>query len=75
MIETDAKLIGARIRTAMTVRGMNQRELAKRAGLTEGAVSRYVNGMRAPDARTVVRLAKVLTVTTDYILGVGRGLE
>lgn len=61
--------MGARIKTAMLEAGLSQRELAKKAGITEGAVSRYTSGSRTPDTSTVVKLADALEVTTDYILG------
>lgn len=65
----EAKAIGSRIKDAMLQQGLSQRELAKRAGATEGSVSRYISGDRTPDARTIVKLADALGVTTDYILG------
>jgi len=68
-VTEEAKAIGSRIKEAMLQQGLSQRELAKRAGATEGSVSRYISGDRTPDARTIVKLADALGVTTDYILG------
>ena len=67
------KDMGTRIKSAMLEAGMSQRELAKKAGITEGAVSRYMSGSRTPDASTMVKLADALNVTTDYILGRSAG--
>lgn len=48
---------------------MSQKELAKAAGLTPAAVSRYVNGEREPRALTVAALAEVLRVKPSDIMG------
>lgn len=48
---------------------MSQKELAKAAGLTPAAVSRYVNGEREPRALTVAALAEVLGVKPSDIMG------
>lgn len=48
---------------------MSQKELAKAAGLTPAAVSRYVNGEREPRALTVAALAEILGVKPSDIIG------
>ena len=48
---------------------MSQKELAKAAGLTPAAVSRYVNGELEPRALTVAALAEILGVKPSDIIG------
>ena len=48
---------------------LNQKELAARAGVTESAMSYYVKGERTPRSDVLMRLARVLNTTTDYLIG------
>lgn len=61
--------IGERLTFYLEREGMSQRELAKRAGVTEAAISRYVKGAREPRAITVAALAKGLGVTVNDLVG------
>lgn len=40
--------MGDRIKLALEMRNMKQKELAKRVGMTEVTISRYVTGDREP---------------------------
>ena len=46
--EKDRKEVGAKIREVRERRGMTQRELAEKAGLTESAMRSYELGYRMP---------------------------
>lgn len=48
---------------------LSQKELAAKAGVTESAMSYYVKGERTPRSDILMRMAKVLNTTTDYLLG------
>ena len=48
---------------------MSQRELSDKTGITEATVSRYVKGERIPKGPAIVKMAAVLDVTCDYLLG------
>ena len=48
----------------------NQKELASKVGITEASLSRYENNLREPKSEIIVRLAKALETSTDYLLGV-----
>lgn len=65
----------ARLRGAREKRGLNQAELAKRAGLQDSAISHFETGTRKPSFDTLRRLADALNVTTDYLLGRVSDLE
>lgn len=44
--------------------------LAKDTGLSQSAISDYLNKDRAPDCATVCALARHFSVSTDYLLGI-----
>ena len=61
-------LIADRVREARLKRRWTQADLADTLGLHPSAVSHFENS-RAPKLRNLVKLAKALEVTTDYLLG------
>ena len=58
-----------RLRTAREYRGLNQAELAQRAGMQPSAISHFETGARKPSFDNLRILADSLDVTTDYLLG------
>jgi transcriptional regulator with XRE-family HTH domain len=58
-----------RLRAARDKRGLNQGDLAKRAGLQASAISHFETGTRKPSFDNLRRLADALDVTTDFLLG------
>lgn len=58
-----------RLRTARHLRGMEQAQLALRAGLPAASISHFEKGNRKPSFDNLRRLARALDVTTDYLLG------
>ncbi len=48
--------------------GLNQTELAKRAGLKPPAISQYESGVRNPSYDAVLKLANALSVKVDYLI-------
>ena len=58
-----------RLRTAREYRGLNQGELAQRAGMQPSAISHFETGNRKPSFDNLRILADALDVTTDYLLG------
>lgn len=59
-----------KLRQAMLASGMNQRELAKRSGLSEASISRYLKGQMIPRANAATKLATVLHVEPVWLLGI-----
>jgi len=59
----------ARLKAARDLRGLNQDQLAARAGLQGSAVSHFETGGRKPSFDNLKRLADALGVSTDYLLG------
>lgn len=67
--------IGYRISKARRHMNMNQKELAIKANITEGSLSRYENDIREPKAAALTQLAEALEVSTDYLLGLSDEME
>ena len=64
------RTIGHRVRRERVKRGWSVRELARRAQVSPGAVSKLEGGSRvAPSLELGKRLAKALGVTLDYLAG------
>lgn len=51
---------------------LTQEELAEKCSVTPQAVSKWENGLAAPDISLLPRLAEVFGITTDELLGVER---
>ena len=58
-----------RLKSARSLRGLNQSDLASIAGLPPSSVSHFESGSRKPSFENLKRLATALNVTTDYLLG------
>ena len=50
---------------------MSQKDLSVATGITESAISHYVKGDRVPRGVNLIKIAKALNTTTDYLLGGG----
>ena len=54
---------------ALHARGMSQKELASKSGITPSAISRYLSGERDPGLSCLARIVRVLGVSADSLLG------
>lgn len=61
--------IGQRLKKVLDERGMMQKELAEKIGITEMAVSRYVHGGRIISVPILVDICRTLNISADYLLG------
>lgn len=53
-------------------RGWTQAELARRLNITRNGVNSWEQGLSMPSPACLVDLAKLFSVSTDYLLGVER---
>ena len=60
---------GKRLASLLKARGMTQKQLAQRLGMSEITISRYVTGERQPSAEAVTNIARELGTTGDYLMG------
>ena len=59
---------GKRLSALLEERGMSQRELADKIGITEVSMSRYIRSERMPRATEIINMAKVLGVQTADLI-------
>ena len=60
--------IGGRISELMKKERLNQKELSMMAGVTESALSRYLNNERQPKVEILANIATALNTTSDYLI-------
>ena len=63
-------IFAKRLRELRLQYDIGQAQVAKMANVTKNAISTYENGTRQPSFETLVRLAVIYRVSTDYLLGV-----
>lgn len=61
-----------RIKGLREARGWTQAELARRMNITRNGVNSWEQGLSMPSPACLVDLAKLFSVSTDYLLGVER---
>lgn len=61
-----------RIKALREARGWTQAELARRLSITRNGVNSWEQGLSMPSPACLVDLAKLFSVSTDYLLGVER---
>ena len=62
--------ISSAIRTARTNAKLSQKNVAEYLNKSQATVAAWETGRSQPDASTIVELAKLFHVSTDYLLGV-----
>lgn len=76
MKEVELKqLFAKRIRQRIVAININQRELARRAGLTEVALSRYITCSRKPTYDIVIRIAQALECNPGDLINIDERFE
>jgi transcriptional regulator with XRE-family HTH domain len=60
--------VGPRIKTRRVELGWTQEELCKKAGISTGFLSDLENGKRSVSAETLLDIARVLSLTLDYLM-------
>ena len=61
------KTLGERILALLKEKHISQKDLAMMIGVTESALSRYVNDEREPKLEVLANLATALDTTVDYL--------
>lgn len=65
MVEMSKKLRELRVEMELT-----QGQVAKRIGITSSVISAYENGIRQPSFDSLIKLAYLYGVSSDYLLGI-----
>lgn len=69
MINNIVKDVGMKIKFATYEKGIKQSELAKAIELSNGQVSRIINGKTTTDIVTIKKIADILGKTVGYFFG------
>ena len=64
-----AKVLAETLRELIKSRGISQKWIADNAKTTESTISRYLKGANQPEINIVMRVAKALNVSMDYLCG------
>lgn len=64
-----------RLKEAMARNGINSRELSRLSNLNEASISRYLAGKMEPKLDAVVKLARALHVSPDWLMGIESDVE
>lgn len=59
-----------RIKALRESRGWTQAELARRMNMTRNGINSWEQGLSMPSPQSLVDLARLFSVSTDYLLGV-----
>lgn len=62
-------MFGKRIREMRLKRGYTQQFVADALNITLRSYQKYEQGVREPDYDTLVRIADLYVISTDYLLG------
>jgi transcriptional regulator with XRE-family HTH domain len=60
--------LGKHLKNARTKRGMTQKDLASKLGLTESAISAWENGVRSPNYRDMMRVCAFFGISVEELL-------
>ena len=63
------KVFASRLKSARQAKNITQQELAQKICMTQNSYSSYEIGRAEPPLTTLIRLARVLNCTTDWLLG------
>lgn len=63
---------GKKLRDLRTSQNLTQQQLADRIGVAKSVVSYYESGDRYPSYDVLVRIARIFSTTTDYLLDVSK---
>ena len=58
-----------RLKECRNEKGLNQKEIAKQLNITQQTYIDYETGRTNPDIDSLIKIANILEVTTDYLLG------
>lgn len=73
VIQTQRVPFGSRLNIVLRAKKMQKKDLAKMISVSDSNVSKYLYEKTYPSLPALVQIAKVLNVSTDYLLGLTSG--
>lgn len=70
-----ARSITYRIKEMIEEKNISQKQLSEMTGISESAISHYINGNRVPRGSNLVKIAKALGTTADDLLSGDREMD
>ena len=67
------KAFGEHLKSLLEEKGMTQKELARKTGVTEASVSRYISGQRFPRITQAYRMAWAIGIDMNTLIYLGKG--
>lgn len=61
-------MVSDRIKIAIAVRNMTQKDLADAIGVTQATMTRYCKNQRKPTADAIIKICKTLNISADWLL-------
>ena len=65
---------GLRLKKLRDAKGLSQKELAQKLGVSKGTVYRYENNTQSPSLENAAKLALLLDTSLDYLAGLDNAL-
>ena len=56
------------LKKLMIERKMTAADIARKTGMTQATLSRYINGKRTPNINSVIKIAKALNVPIELLM-------
>lgn len=63
---------GERLKSLRQSKGLTQKQLSDKLGLTKSVISAYETDLRLPSYDVLKHIAAIFGVTTDYLLGMSK---
>ena len=63
------QILGERLKQLRDEFGFDQKEMGRKLNITSSAYGYYEQGRNEPPLETLVKIAEIFNVTTDYLLG------
>ena len=71
----DAEKFSYRLTVLLDESNMTQTQLAEKIGTTNVTICRYINGERVPRIDVASKIAAILNVSLDYLLGISENVD
>ena len=69
------QLFGENLKRKLKYARMSQKELSDATGISESAISNYINGRQLPTVRSVLNICYELVFDTDELIDFGSTIE